>query len=83
MTEACDSIQILAVVVSTAPDSDANEERLYMKTKVHQRHSCNKCGRTMEVENTSKARYTTFVLWRCRCGNQHLQKKHEPVVNIV
>jgi hypothetical protein len=54
-----------------------------MKIKVADRHHCEKCGKTMEVENVSKARYTTFVLWRCQCGFQHLQKKHEPVVSGV
>ena len=39
---------------------------------------CAKCGKKMEVENTSNARYTIFVLWKCACGFSHLQKKHLP-----
>jgi hypothetical protein len=37
----------------------------------------------MEVENTSSARYTVFVLWKCTCGYQHLEKKHIPLVSSV
>ncbi|GEM_PF-3206393 len=52
-----------------------------MKAKVQEQIACEKCGKNMVVENTSKARYTLFVLWRCSCGFQHLQKKHMPAVN--
>lgn len=37
---------------------------------------CEKCDRVMEIENTSNARYTVFVLWRCVCGHQTLEKRH-------
>jgi hypothetical protein len=37
---------------------------------------CEKCDRVMKIENTSHARYTVFVLWRCVCGYQTLEKKH-------
>jgi hypothetical protein len=54
-----------------------------MKAKVQERLSCLKCGKNMAIENTSKARYTVFVLWKCECGFQHLEKRHMPVVNSV
>lgn len=54
-----------------------------MKTKVHERFICEKCGRDMEIENKAKARYTVFVLWRCECGYQHLEKRHVPVPSGV
>ena len=54
-----------------------------MKAKVRERISCDKCGKNMRIENTSKARYTIFVLWRCSCGYQFLEKKHMPVANAV
>jgi hypothetical protein len=54
-----------------------------MKLKVADRVSCEKCGKTMSIENTSTARYTVFVLWRCDCGHQFLEKKHTPVIQEV
>lgn len=39
---------------------------------------CAKCGKKMTVENSSSARYTVFVLWKCKCGFQHLEKRHRP-----
>ena len=54
-----------------------------MKTKIQERFVCEKCGGDMEVENTAKARYTLFVLWRCSCGYQHLEKRHLPVPSGV
>ena len=54
-----------------------------MRSKMHERLICEKCGRDMAVENTAKARYTTFVLWRCGCGCQHLEKKHLQVPAAV
>ncbi|MHC4777812.1 MAG: hypothetical protein ACYTFG_04450 [Planctomycetota bacterium] len=54
-----------------------------MKSKVRPRLNCDKCGKIMEVENTSSARYTVFVLWKCTCGYQHLEKKHIPLVSSV
>jgi transposase-like protein len=59
------------------------DERKTMKAKVQDGFVCEKCGRNMSVENKSKARYTLFVLWKCSCGYQHLQKKHMPVVQPV
>ena len=52
-----------------------------MGRKPKPKMSCRKCGKTMEVENTSKARYTVFVLWKCNCGHQQLEKKHVPVAS--
>ena len=54
-----------------------------MKTKVQERFICEKCGRDMAIENKAKARYTVFVLWRCECGYQHLEKRHLPVPSGV
>ena len=48
--------------------------------KVAEKQTCEKCGRTMAVENTSTARYTVFVLWRCDCGHQFLEKKHTTLI---
>lgn len=36
---------------------------------------CDKCSGVMSVKNTSKARYTVFVLWECNCGFEYLEKK--------
>ncbi|MCU0722179.1 MAG: hypothetical protein MUC63_00925 [Planctomycetes bacterium] len=54
-----------------------------MKTKVHEKYSCEKCGREMAIENRAKARYTLFILWKCHCGYQHLEKRHLPVPSGV
>jgi hypothetical protein len=49
-----------------------------MKVKVSEKLMCERCGKTMHIENTSTARYTVFVLWRCDCGHQFLEKRHTP-----
>ena len=54
-----------------------------MKMKVAEKFTCEKCGRVMTKENTSTARYTIFVLWRCECGHQFLEKKHSPVAQEI
>lgn len=54
-----------------------------MKSKVQGKQWCDRCGKSMAVENVSKARYTLFVLWRCSCGHQRLEKKHEPATSSV
>jgi len=46
------------------------------KEKKDDKPTCEKCGKKMSVDHTSKARYTTFVLWKCRCGHTWLEKRH-------
>ena len=36
---------------------------------------CEKCGKVMSVKNTSNARYTVFVLWKCVCGFEYLEHR--------
>ncbi|MCI0341975.1 MAG: hypothetical protein L0216_12645 [Planctomycetales bacterium] len=45
--------------------------------------SCEECGKAMERENTARVRETLFLLWKCPCGHQMLERRplvESPVV---
>lgn len=38
---------------------------------------CAKCVKAMKVQSESRSRFTRFVLWKCKCGFEHLERRHD------